>query len=232
MMEAIRDYYEFDGDVLDLSSELKSGETAVIDIINLKRTKPLKVIGEIVLEDNADLSVVQVDFGKFDIDFCIDVKCLGKGSRFQYHLSSLNRLDEHKKYKANVVHIGQNSYSRTSMFGVCEGNSIMEFLGSSDIKKGASKTDTRQEAKIVNLSGKAKCIASPALLISEEDVFASHAASMGSIPDDNIFYLMSRGLDRDTANKLVTIGYLKPITLMIRDEKIRNEALELLSAEL
>ena len=118
------------------------------------------------------------------------------------------------------------------MFGVCEGSSKMQFLGASDIRKGAAKTNTRQEAKIVNLSGKARCVASPALLISEEDVFASHGASMGSVPDNDIFYLMSRGIDRSTANKLIMVGYLKPIALKIRDEKIKEEALDLLGKEI
>ena len=221
-MTGLRDYYEPDCDVIDLSSTLKEGEEKIIDIVNLKRNKPLKIIGKIILEDRAKLTIVEVDFAKFDVDT----------SEFWYHLSSLNRDDEKKVYKANVVHKGKESFSRTSMFGVCEGSSQMQFLGASDIRKGAAKTNTRQEAKIVNLSGKARCVASPALLISEEDVFASHGASMGSVPDNDIFYLMSRGIDRPTANKLIMVGYLKPIALKIKDEKIKEEALDLLGKEI
>ncbi len=231
-MTGLRDYYEPDCDVIDLSSTLKEGEEKIIDIVNLKRTKPLKIIGKIILEDRAKLTIVEVDFAKFDVDFLLDVECIGYKSEFWYHLSSLNRDDEKKIYKANVVHKGKESFSRASMFGVCEGSSQMQFLGSSDIRKGAAKTNTRQEAKIVNLSGKARCVASPALLISEEDVFASHGASMGSVPDNDIFYLMSRGIDRPTANKLIMVGYLKPIALKIKDEKIKEEALDLLGKEI
>lgn len=55
---------------------------------------------------------------------------------------------------------------------------------------------------------------------------------MGSVPDNDIFYLMSRGIDRPTANKLIMVGYLKPIALKIRDEKIKKEALDLLGKEI
>lgn len=55
---------------------------------------------------------------------------------------------------------------------------------------------------------------------------------MGSVPDNDIFYLMSRGIDRSTANKLIMVGYLKPIALKIKDEKIKEEALDLLGKEI
>lgn len=232
MTGAIRDYYAPGEEVIDLSGTLSEGEERVVDIVNLEREKPLKVVGKILLSPKAKLTIVEVDFAPCDVDFLLDVECSGYGSQFHYHLSSLNRADETKVYRANVLHEGKESVSRTSMFGVCEGASHMEFLGASDIRRGASKTDTRQEGKIVNLSGKAKCIASPSLYISEEDVFASHGASMGSIPEADIFYLMSRGIDRPTANKLVTIGYLKPGALMIRDEAFKRRAIDLLGREI
>lgn len=231
-MAGLMNYYDFQEDVIDLTSTLSEGEVKTIDIVNLKRTKPLKIVGKITLGEEAKLNIVEVDFSKVDVDFLLDVECKGYKSEFHYHLSALNADNQKKIYRANVIHTGKESYSRTSMFGVCEQESHMEFLGASDIKNGAAKTNTRQEAKIVNLSGKAKCIASPALLISEEDVFASHGASMGSVPDNDIFYLMSRGIDRLAANKLITIGYLKPIALMITDEKVKKDALDLLEQEL
>lgn len=228
----IKDYLESKAAVIDLSGELKEGESKIIDITNLTRKKPLKITGEITLNEKASLTIVEVDFSMCDIDFNLKVHCLGYKSQFMYHLSSLTRDKETKIYRADVIHKGKDSYSRTHMFGVCEGVSRMEFLGASDIKKGASKTDTRQEGKIVNLSGKAKCVASPSLLISEEDVFASHGASMGSVPDNDIFYLMSRGIDKATANKLIMLGYLKPITLMLKDKKAKEKALGLLDKEI
>lgn len=228
----IKDYLESKAAVIDLSGELKEGESKIIDITNLTRKKPLKITGEITLNEKASLTIVEVDFSMCDIDFNLKVQCLGYKSQFMYHLSSLTRDKETKIYRADVIHKGKDSYSRTHMFGVCEGVSRMEFLGASDIKKGASKTDTRQEGKIVNLSGKAKCVASPSLLISEEDVFASHGASMGSVPDNDIFYLMSRGIDKATANKLIMLGYLKPITLMLKDKKAKEKALGLLDKEI
>lgn len=98
-MTGLRDYYEPDCDVIDLSSTLKEGEEKIIDIVNLKRNKPLKIIGKIILKDRAKLTIVEVDFAKFDVDFLLDVECIGYKSEFWYHLSSLNRDDERRYTK-------------------------------------------------------------------------------------------------------------------------------------
>lgn len=218
-------------DVLDLSCTLQKGEKKIIDLSNIHRTKDLKIIGNITLNKGSYLELVEVDLGRFNMDFHVTVT-LSDNAEFYAHVAALNENKELKKYIVDVIHIGKLSKSKTSMFGVCSGESHMEFLGKSDIKKGAVKTNTRQEGKIINLSGKAKCIVSPALLIAEEDVFASHGATMGSVPEDDIFYLMSRGLCRKVAERLVMVGYLKPIILMLKDEKIKAEAIALLDSEL
>ncbi len=218
-------------DVLDLSLDLAEGENRKIDIVNLFRTTPLKVTGTITLGRKASLEIVEVDLGRFSMDLQIRTS-LAEKAGFLYKLAALNENAEAKSYRADVIHIGRESKSLTSMFGVCSGTSHMEFLGVSDIKRGAAKANTRQEGKAVTLSGKARCIVSPALLIGEEDVFASHGASMGSVPDTDIFYLMSRGLDRNTAERLVMVGYLKPIVLMLDDKTVKEKALALLEKEI
>lgn len=216
---------------LDLTEELKESEEKTIEIVNLDESQPLKVKGDIKLYPGAILNLIVVDLGRFDCELNTRV-FLADRTKYTAKIAALTEGKESKKYTADTIHIGRDSESLTSMFGVCSGESHLEFLGTSDIKKGASKTHTRQEGKIVNLSGKAKCEVSPALLIDEEDVYASHAASMGSVSDQDIFYLMSRGLDKKTAERLITLGYLKPIVQEISDVGMRQKALAMLEQEL
>lgn len=51
------------------------------------------------MKDRAKLTIVEVDFAKFDVDFLLDVECIGYKSEFWYHLSSLNRDDERRYTK-------------------------------------------------------------------------------------------------------------------------------------
>lgn len=210
-----------------LSRTIPAGESFKLQLINIDRNTDLVVTGKIEVEKGASLKFLQIDLGRFNCRTDIVIRAQ-EGSEITVHLDGMSEEMEEKLYRIDVVHPEPLSSSLISMRGVCTDNSHMEFLSCSDIKKGAVKTHTRQDGKIVNLSGKARCSVSPSLLIAEEDVFASHGASMGSVPDDDIFYLMSRGLSRRTAERLITLGYLKPACEMIQDSKTREKALSLL----
>ena len=66
-------------------------------------------------------------------------------------------------------------------------------------------------------------IAKPILKIDENDIEASHAAVVGKINDEHLFYLTSRGLTESAAKELITFGYLKPIMNGFVDEEIRED---------
>ena len=102
--------------------------------------------------------------------------------------------------------------------------SKLEFLGSTKIYKGAIKSTARQESRIADLSDKVRSVCSPALLIDENDIMASHGAALGQIEENQLFYLMSRGLTKQEAETIITLGYLKPVINLI-DSKESQEKL-------
>ena len=63
-------------------------------------------------------------------------------------------------------------------------------------------------------------IAKPILKIDENSIEASHAAVVGKINDEHLFYLVSRGLSEAEAKELITLGYLKPILKGFQDEEV------------
>ena len=65
-------------------------------------------------------------------------------------------------------------------------------------------------------------IAKPILKIDENDIEASHAAAVGKISDEQIFYLTSRGLSNEEAKMLITLGYLKPIFKGFDEDKVEH----------
>ena len=60
------------------------------------------------------------------------------------------------------------------------------------------------------------------LLIDENDVEASHATSLGQPDENQLYYMQSRGLSRQSAMELITLGYLLPIASKIQNEKLRD----------
>ena len=69
------------------------------------------------------------------------------------------------------------------------------------------------------LSDQARSDANPILLIDENDVTAGHAASIGQVDPEDMYYLMSRGLDKATAERLVVRGFLAPLLLRFQSKK-------------
>lgn len=75
------------------------------------------------------------------------------------------------------------------------------------------------------LSDKARSIALPMLLCSEEDVEGNHSSSAGKIGNKELFYIESRGFDKIEAMKLMVRARFNKITKKIKDEELKNEIL-------
>ena len=76
------------------------------------------------------------------------------------------------------------------------------FNGIGHIEKGATSSNAVQESRILMLSEKARGDANPILLIDEDDVTAGHAASVGRVDPLQLYYLMSRGISQEEAERL------------------------------
>ena len=175
------------------------------------------------LEEGVSLDFTMVDFSSDDLDLTLNVE-MKRNSKVILSLASLNRLKYQKIFHFNVTHKEGDTYSRVMMSGINAGEGTLRFLGNSTIVNGAHRSDTRQEGKITNLSTLAKSEVSPALLIKENDVNASHGAALGAYNPEEVFYLMSRGLSLQEAKKLITFGSLLPIIQKLDDEKLVEQA--------
>ena len=102
----------------------------------------------------------------------------------------------------------------------------LTFNGIGHIIKGAKGADAQQESRVLMLSDKARSDANPILLIDENDVTAGHAASIGQVDPEDMYYLMSRGLDKATAERLVVRGFLGSVIVEIPVKEVRAEMIE------
>ncbi|MCT6647080.1 SufD family Fe-S cluster assembly protein, partial [Enterococcus faecalis] len=82
------------------------------------------------------------------------------------------------------------------------------------------------------LSDKARSDANPILLIDENEVTAGHAASIGQVDPEDMYYLMSRGLDKDTAERLVIRGFLGAVIAEIPVKEVRENIISVLDQKL
>ncbi len=135
------------------------------------------------------------------------------------HLLSKNK---HHEIRTNTNHLYENTKSYQLIKSVIDDSSKSVYQGKIYVDSKAQKTDGYQLSKAVLLNEQAEFNAKPELEIYADDVKCSHGSASGSLDEDSIFYLMSRGLDQKTAKELLINGYLLDVVEKITDDEIKK----------
>jgi Fe-S cluster assembly protein SufD len=121
------------------------------------------------------------------------------------------------------VHFGLNSLSDMITRGVMKDSAQSIINGITKIEKGATGAGGFQTERVLMLSPKARGDANPILLIDEDDVKAGHAASVGQVNAEQLYYLMSRGISREEAYRLIIYGFLAPVVSEIPEDSLQKQ---------
>ena len=133
-----------------------------------------------------------------------------------------------KTYQTNLNHNVSSCNSKAQIFAINNDEANVSIYTDAYIKNKAIGTKTTQEGRIINLSDKCFGIVLPNLHIDENDVEASHSCSVGSLNQDHMYYLESRGLSEAEARNVLIRGYFNPIIEGISQENIRKHINEVL----
>ena len=135
------------------------------------------------------------------------------------HLLSKNK---HHEIRTKTNHLYENTKSYQLIKSVIDDSSKSVYQGKIYVDSKAQKTDGYQLSKAILLKEHAEFNAKPELEIYADDVKCSHGSASGSLDEDSIFYLMSRGLDQKTAKELLINGFLLDVVEKITDEEIKK----------
>lgn len=143
---------------------------------------------------------------------------------------TLNGLDvlrgKTEMYHHTVTeHWTPNGKSNQFYKGILDDAVKSEFNGMVFVAHGANGTDSQQLNKNLLLSDDARVWTRPQLQINADDVKCAHGATVGQLEKDQLFYLASRGLDRDLAQSLLTYGFAEDILARLENRWVR-QALE------
>lgn len=135
--------------------------------------------------------------------------------------------DQHIDISLNVRHVGDNTKCDMDSRAVVDDESRSVYEGLQKVGNKAEDTQSFQDEKALLLTDDAEADASPKLMIENPDVEASHAASAGNIPEDELHYMESRGIAGEDAQRLVVKGFFEPVMEQIQlpelKKKIRDE---------
>ena len=109
--------------------------------------------------------------------------------------------------------------------GALKDKAKKNFKGTIDFKKGSKKAKGNENEYCMLLSDKAKSIALPMLLCTEEDVEGNHSTASGKVDEKQLFYIMTRGISYKEAVKLIVKSKFNKIIERVSDEELKNEIL-------
>ncbi len=128
-----------------------------------------------------------------------------------------SRTDQHVR----IVHQAPNSRSRTLYRGLADGRGRGVFDARVEVQQYADGSDAQQSSRNLLLSPHAEIDAKPQLEIYADDVKCSHAATVGSLSDDALFYLRSRGIDAERARHLLMEAFVDEALGLLDDTGLR-----------
>jgi len=203
---------------------------AAIDRLGENVTAYISRRGKLGNDASIDWAIGVMNEGNVVADFDSDL--IGNGSHADLKVVALSSGRQVQGIDTRVTNYGCNSIGNILQHGVILEKATLTFNGIGHIIKGAKGADAQQESRVLMLSDQARSDANPILLIDENDVTAGHAASIGQVDPEDMYYLMSRGLDKATAERLVVRGFLGSVIVEIPVKEVRDEMIATIEEKL
>ena len=131
--------------------------------------------------------------------------------------------NQHHDTHSTIDHSVPNCVSHQSYKGVLNDKSRGVFNGKVFVRENASGTDAQQSNKNLLLSNDARVDTKPQLEIYNDDVKCAHGATVGQLEEEELFYLLSRGIEPKLATNLLTYGFAEEIINKITVEAIKKD---------
>lgn len=219
---------------LDIDSFNKDNKVSVVVGNNSSIKLRLLILGDInSFEINVNVprgsnfELVIADFSKEIGSFKSLVNLDGENSGAAIHLATLSNDNNKKKFNLSFDHKVGKTKSLIDCYGVSKDSSLIKIDGISHIYENANKADATQKVRVILFDKESEAIADPILKIDCNDIKAQHACAIGSLREEHLYYLLSRGIEINEARSLITLGYLLPIATYF-DEKESEKIKEII----
>jgi Fe-S cluster assembly protein SufB len=117
---------------------------------------------------------------------------------------------QHQDAGGKVVHLAKNTTSQIISKSICKDGGRSSYRGLLKIHEGAEKCRSNVVCDALLLDETSQSDTYPYIEIEEQDVHVGHEASVTKVGEDQLFYLMSRGLTEEEANAMVVAGFIEP----------------------
>ena len=146
-------------------------------------------------------------FNMFSINssLSVNIDLLKDDINYRYAYSTINK--DNNDYEININHLGNNIISNITNHGINTEDNKLLFVINTIVPKNSLNITTNQDSKIIVLKDNNASI-KPNLLIDNDDIEANHAAYIGRFKEEELFYLMTRGIKKEDAVDLMIKSFL------------------------
>ncbi|MBI5390219.1 Fe-S cluster assembly protein SufB [Candidatus Woesearchaeota archaeon] len=136
---------------------------------------------------------------------------IGNRSQSHYIGIAFAGKDQHQDTGCKVTHIGKDTSSTIKAKSISKDGGITAYRGLLSVKHGATNTSASVNCDALMMDNQSQSNTYPYMDIKESKVAIAHEATVGKISDEQIFYLMSRGLSEEAATQMIVSGFIEPI---------------------
>jgi Fe-S cluster assembly protein SufD len=172
---------------------------------------------------SASYRLYAMSLGALSARSTIHTQLEGEGAEFELRAVSLAAQRQVHDTYALVEHGAPNTRSDQSFRGIASGRARTAFNSKVVVRKGAHRTDSHQSLRGLLAGPEAEIDLRPQLEIYTDDVKCNHGATTGKLDDQMLFYLLSRGIDRDTAQRLLKWAFLEDVVAKIPVPELRKQ---------
>ena len=152
----------------------------------------------------------------------LDIVTAERGSDMRHNGLYFTERDEHLDLFTTDLHEQGDTTGDTVWKGALTGESRASYEGLIHIVRGAQNTNTYLQTHSMLLSPKAKADSIPSLIVKTDNVSASHGGTVGEVDEELVFYMMTRGIPRREAVRILVEGYFEPVIMKLEDDRLER----------
>lgn len=217
-------YYSVKNNV-EIHTNITIADYACLDYLNFERNEDTqKIITHVSIHLGKEARINNKSIALFDGEVSSNqyIYLDGEGAINDSINVVINSSEGKQDFTYHLYHQVPNTNSTMVNYAICKKKSLLNANTHGIIVKGAKNTNLSQKVKGLLMDPKAMISANPKLQIDEYDCMASHGASIGAIDEDELYYLMSRGLTKEASETLIVEGFINPFLLEIKNEKFQD----------
>lgn len=178
-------------------------------------------IREVTVGCNSALVWNDICFGRNVLKVHTTIALSGDGARATHNFVYVASETERKDFQTIIQHNASHTTSRMNIRGILGGKARAAYKGITRVDANTKGCDADQRHKSLLLTDTAEVTSDPVLEVHSEDVVCGHGASITRVDEERVFFLKTRGIKEEEANKMIVHGFIREHAKDFSDEEMR-----------